>query len=432
MEYRQAPAQQMPYLKSLNSDEELVDVKRMLFVSAFYPRDFERATHGVYMRMRLLLEAVQRVTETADVLFFIPSDEDDGRRACAATEAALLRHWKIRARVMLCKSANVQRGRPWWRRIGSLTDISNQSEYSGQSGDAQIQALSQVLQERPHAVVVHRLSSMVPFLMLKQVDVPIFFDLDDIEHRKRLRQLTQPPVWIGKMVRFLEVPALYRAEKAAARRATETFVCSDLDQKYLSRRGFSNITVVPNAVRIPAATPLPMQKVMLFLGSYTYAPNVSAANLLINVIWPKIRSCVPDASLIVAGARPERLEAFTHPPAGVEFPGFVEDLDALYSRSMLVCCPILYGGGTRIKIIEAAAYGRPIVSTTVGAEGIGLKPGESIELEDDPVAFAAACVDLLDNRAQCKRLGHAARRYALAHFDQERIVTSAASSLSRV
>ena len=103
---------------------------------------------------------------------------------------------------------------------------------------------------------------------------------------------------------------------------------------------------------------------------------------------------------------------------GVRFAGFVEDLDGLYQQSRVVCAPILSGSGTRIKIIEAAAYCRPIVSTRIGAEGIELHNGDSIFLRDDPKSFAEACIRLLNDHELCKRLGTAARAIVIDKYDQ--------------
>jgi glycosyltransferase involved in cell wall biosynthesis len=120
-------------------------------------------------------------------------------------------------------------------------------------------------------------------------------------------------------------------------------------------------------------------------------------------------SCVPEAKLIIAGAKPEYLTSYKQRPKGVTFAGFVEDLEQLYEEVTAVCCPILNGSGTRIKILEAAAYEKPVVSTTLGAEGIHLKDGEEIFLRDDPKSFAEACIQLLTNKSLAVRMGQKAR-----------------------
>jgi glycosyltransferase involved in cell wall biosynthesis len=110
----------------------------------------------------------------------------------------------------------------------------------------------------------------------------------------------------------------------------------------------------------------------------------------------------------VAGIGFQKVEGHAKPPPGVEFLGFVQDLDALYARSRVVVAPILTGGGTRVKIIEAALYGRPVVSTTLGAEGLELSAerGELV-IADDGEVFAQAVVGLLRDNARAAKVGAA-------------------------
>ncbi|MHC5733168.1 MAG: glycosyltransferase family 4 protein, partial [Nostoc sp.] len=86
--------------------------------------------------------------------------------------------------------------------------------------------------------------------------------------------------------------------------------------------------------------------------------NVIGANFLIENIWPLIYQQHPEARLIIAGKSPENIRTYSDNIPGVEFTGFVPDINALYDQTRVVCCPILSGGGTRLKIIEAAAYGK--------------------------------------------------------------------------
>ena len=131
---------------------------------------------------------------------------------------------------------------------------------------------------------------------------------------------------------------------------------------------------------------------------------------------------MPEARLVIAGISKNMLDRGVHDTPGIEVPGFVESLDDLYAGSRVVVTPILVGGGTRFKIIEAGAYGRPVVSTTVGMEGIDLTPGSEIIVRDDPREFASACVEFLIDGALSERIGLAAREKAAARYDRRAVV----------
>jgi glycosyltransferase involved in cell wall biosynthesis len=130
---------------------------------------------------------------------------------------------------------------------------------------------------------------------------------------------------------------------------------------------------------------------------------------------------LPNATLIIAGDPPERIPSYGSGIRGVSFTGFVKDLNSLYGQSRVVCAPILSGGGTRVKILEAAAYGKPIVATCIGVEGIQMQDGKEIFLRDDPKSFAEACIHLLNDHALCDRVGMAARSAATRKYDQSKI-----------
>ncbi len=126
---------------------------------------------------------------------------------------------------------------------------------------------------------------------------------------------------------------------------------------------------------------------------------------------------MPEAQLRVAGSRHERLQARGKELRNVELLGFVPDLVAEYARSHVFVCPIRSGSGTRVKLLEAAAYARPIVSTRLGAEGIDFEHGNSAMLVDGVDDFARSCVELLVDRERAARLGASGwelvrRRYA--------------------
>jgi glycosyltransferase involved in cell wall biosynthesis len=248
-------------------------------------------------------------------------------------------------------------------------------------------------------------------------------DLDDVEHKAFVRRISQPPKWLGKKLFYLQLPALKAGERRALKIARKAFICSDLDKQYLAEKwGLRNLAVIPNSIHIPDAQDLTDEPVLLFLGAYGYRPNALAAEELVSRIWPRVRQRCPTARLLIAGANPEFIPTFGTPEPGVEYTGFAEDLDSLYSSTRVVCCPIRAGGGTRIKIIEAAAYGKPIVSTRIGAEGLDFIDGDEIFLRDDAQAFADACVDLIMDKNLSNASGRAARAKAEKMYERRSVI----------
>lgn len=111
------------------------------------------------------------------------------------------------------------------------------------------------------------------------------------------------------------------------------------------------------------------------LGRVQLRAQSAGAEYLVHEIWPLVRQRLPSAQLRIAGKHCELIRGEGKPPEGVQaFWGFVPDLEDLYAQTRVVACPILSGGGTRIKIIEGALQGRPVASTTLGAEGLNRVP----------------------------------------------------------
>ena len=149
---------------------------------------------------------------------------------------------------------------------------------------------------------------------------------------------------------------------------------------------------------------------LLFVGSFQHPPNRYALSYFIEQILPIIRTRRPSVRLLVAGAQasPDFINAINVP--GVEFFGHVEDIRQLYARYSIFVCPILSGSGIRVKLLESFAVGIPVVSTTLGAEGLATQSGDIIELAETPENFATATVSLLENPDQARTMARRARR----------------------
>jgi glycosyltransferase involved in cell wall biosynthesis len=253
--------------------------------------------------------------------------------------------------------------------------------------------------------------------------IPVFFDMDDIEHVALRRRLLSDPGGRLDRLLLLQVPALMLAEIRAMRLADATLVCSETDRRYLAglaRR--AHVHTVPNSVIFPTVHDTDTSEPLVaFVGAMSHLPNAQAAKSLVREIWPRIRTQVPAARLAIIG-RGSHTDLYPWVDESVTFPGFVEDLQPWYRRARVVCCPIYHGAGTRLKIIEAAAHAKAIVSTRLGVEGLDFEDEREIILRDAPAEIAAACVRLLNDSDAAVRLGHAALEKARRSYQRGAVV----------
>jgi glycosyltransferase involved in cell wall biosynthesis len=406
-----------------------------LIVSPISPPVAGRDVYGIHQRLGLFVGALGRISTRVHLLHFVPPswpEFDMDPQRLAAEQSA---YWGTEVSVSLVPTA-VRRETFRTHYVDGVWSAFQQPDFYRFCGPDQVAALARATataSQPPDIVFMHRLAAMGPLLTGGQRPARLFFDLDDIEHKTRFRAAMQPPHWPGKLVYAAHALALIPAEARAIRRSQATFVCSEQDRRHLQRLGLGkSVHVVPNAIRMPAdpaiaADALPAGKRLLYIGNYEYEPNQRAAERLVVRIWPLIRARHPDATLTIAGKGPERLGCFGAPPPGVMFTGFVPSVEALYAETRVVCCPLLTGGGTRLKLIEAAGFGKAMVSTHIGAEGLDFREGAEILLRDDDASFAEACSTLLEDDAACRRLGSAARARAVALYDvaavQDRIIS---------
>ena len=403
---------------------------RALVISEFMPHDPARAVFGAFQRLRLLLDAVAGLGEL-DLLFLQPRGVDGSAASAAALAEALAQHWGLRALVFLCEDDAAHAAEAGLRfslrclQAGAVTFFPQRLSLDSSRGPCQ-SAVERALEREPDIVLAHRLGAMAPLLLRNRALPPIVLDLDDVEHIRAFRMVGTTTWGRRRLLGYGSVPVLVWSERCALARARLTLVCSEADNRRLLRLGDPRrVAVLPNAVALPEVPPLPASPTLLFLGTYGYRPNADAAEWLLREIWPLVKRAVPEARLILAGPEWERIRGSAVAGPDVEVPGFVQDLVCLYRRTRLVCCPLRAGSGTRVKILEAAAFGRPIVATTLGAEGLDMRKGRELLVEDDPVAMAEACVQLLRDEALCARLGGAARAAVSERYERSALVRSA-------
>jgi len=259
-------------------------------------------------------------------------------------------------------------------------------------------------------------------------------DLDDVESisHRRLAALHRLNGDHAK-AESLELQARrYEAlELAACSEFDRIYVCSECDRKALAGDGHSELYVLANAVRLPPEAPPRAggeTSTLLFVGTLGHYPNEDAIVYFATQVLPLIRresGRELEVHAVGAGAS-GRLHELA-PAVGVELAGARPDLDSWYAKANVVILPIRAGGGTRIKLLEAFSYKRPVVSTSIGAEGIDALHGEHLLLADTPEAFAQCCVRLMSDREMADRLVENAYSLLLRSYTIEAMKRSVSS-----
>jgi len=247
----------------------------------------------------------------------------------------------------------------------------------------------------------------------EQNRVPVVLNKHDITCRIVRQFAAGEPNPLKKCYAFLEAGKIQRLESAICASVQAVAVCSARDGELLRELSpAARVFVVPNVVEVDKYSPSSYHdgNSVLFVGAMDWLPNQDGAEFLIHEILPRLRQLVPTVRIILAGRNPSQamLRRYAEFP-DVRFTGTLNDLRPIIARSSVCVVPLRIGSGTRLKILEAAAMAKPIVSTRLGAEGLDLRHGHEILLEDQPRAFAEAIAQLLTNPAQALALGTAAR-----------------------
>lgn len=233
------------------------------------------------------------------------------------------------------------------------------------------------------------------------------------------------PRWDRKIRRLLDTVAMLQWEPRYAKRFDRCTTVSEIDRALLLKANPRlQIDVIPNGVDIQKYEPLPAENAsptMLFIGNMEYTPCVDAVLYFCREIFPHIRRTIGAAQLWIVGRDP-RPEVLQLNGDGVQVTGRVEDVVPYYKRSAVCVVPLRAGGGTRLKILEAMALGRPVVSTTIGCEGLEVVDGEHLLIADTPEQFAEKTVRLLTDRELYQYISANGRRLVEARYGWDKIV----------
>ncbi len=256
-------------------------------------------------------------------------------------------------------------------------------------------------------------------------DVPIVLNAHNVEHQLLANRIAiERRPWARRF--FAGQAGRLRAfEQAACLRADAVLACSKDDAMELRALAPATpMTVIPNGVDLeanrPAGRPPGDPCRMVFVGQMGWFPNRDGIEWFMRDVLPRIIGQRADARLVVVG-KSQGLEVPEAVRDHVELAGFVPDLRPVVHDAGIYVVPLRAGSGTRLKVLEAMALGKAIVTTHVGSEGIALEAGRSALYADDAEGFAQAVLDLMDAPDEVARLGREARAQAERHYGWEAI-----------
>ena len=376
---------------------------RTLFITDFVPYPL---TSGIRQRVYHLLKAVAAVSEVTFVASAPGMQEETFRLA------GIRRFCKE-----ICLVPSESSG--WWRdsHLGPVgSRVKGLLRYCHPTEPIYLQ----VRESKRARELIHEISSQgfdlvwaegvwnarkLPSHLSRRVVV----DLNDLEDRKLAWKLRNTGVYPRMALDCVEYLKWRRVQKQLIHSPYELVVCSQTDRRALG--GARTVWVVPNGVELPppaspqAAPGCSDDAVILFLGAMFYAPNIDAVRFFLREVFPLIRREAPAARLLIVGRAPVPEVRKLHDGRSVLVTGEVPDVAPHYHQATIVITPIRYGGGTRIKILEALAHAKAVVSTSAGAEGLDVEPGRHLLIADSPSQFAQACLKLIRNPSLRRKLG---------------------------
>lgn len=251
---------------------------------------------------------------------------------------------------------------------------------------------------------------------------------------QRHYHIASNPLW--KAVSWREWRLTLRAERKYMRKADSVLTVSEADRKVFAESiDPDKISVIPTGVDTEYFRPSPEEErpnCLVFTGSMDWLANEDAMVYFVRDVLPLIQLQIPDVSLWIVGRSPTRqVRDLPSQNGHIHVTGTVEDVRPYIKRAAVYVVPIRVGSGTRLKIFEAMAMAKPIVSTSIGAEGLPVSNGKDILIADSSEHFANAVVALLDSAGHRKALGLAARNLVETKYGSATVSTIFEEALTR-
>jgi polysaccharide biosynthesis protein PslH len=248
----------------------------------------------------------------------------------------------------------------------------------------------------------------------------VIYNWHNIESELMFRYSVESDSWARKPYAKLTAKRLERAEKSILSSALGHIVCSERERAELANRApHARIAVIENGVDTQAFE-LPRRdaqlKRIVFVGAMRYHANVEAAQWFARTIWPAIQKRFPEFMFTIVGADPAPEVVALRELAGVEVTGTVPDVRPYYRDAFAAVVPLRVGAGTRLKILEAMAANVPVISTTLGAEGLKVENRRNILIADDESAWLPGLTSLSDAHTR-QRLAKAGRALVCELYD---------------
>lgn len=379
---------------------------RILVVSPEAPAPLDR---GFRLRVHHLLAALARAGDRVTVLAPRSASSDRGLE-------------ELGVEVLHCPTRDLPGGRTGWvPRVRDVVAGRPPGTLTAAALDLR-PVLGRLLRERPFDAVQVELPSLVDVPVSR--GIPTVLDAHnlwyELTRRRQALVRSAPRRLAGTAVAWRQ----RTVERGAWRAADLCLATSEREREVIAVAGVRRTALVPNGVDTGAVRPCdgPAEQPprLVFVGLMGYRPNADAVTHLVRDVLPVVHRSRPEVRVrIVGDGVPSDLARLAGP--SVEFTGGVPDVRPHLAGAAVVVTPLRVGSGTRLKILEALAMGRPVVSTSTGAEGLGLVDGVHALIADDPGALAAAVLRVLEQPALAASLGRAGRALVESEYAWTRI-----------
>ena len=393
---------------------------RVLWLSHFVP--YPPTGHGALQRTHHLLREAARRHEVHVVARAAPGSFF-GAEALANAERAL---GEIAASVRLFPIAPDARGT---RRAAyaALASAGGRTYWERWLWSAAMYAHTAELMRRHRFDLVHADAVFLAPYLRAVPGVPLALNHHNLESHLLRRRAAAHPSRARAAFFARQAQRVAALERRVAPQAAVNLTVSDLDGDRLAEiaPGTRNVTV-PNGVdtayfrATPGISPVPRS--LVFAGGMDWFPNHAAMQWLATELWPLLARDEPERSITVVGRNPPRaVLELAQRDGRVRVLGYVDDVRPHIDRAAVYVCPIKVGGGTRLKILDALAMARPLVSTAIGVEGLGLTEGTHYLGAETPAEFSAQLRRLDDDPTLGERLATAGRAFVEKHYTWPKI-----------